>query len=150
VVERGGLENRCAASPYRGFESLPLRCVTRGPRRLDLVRGRRYGDGVIDDAVIDEAGRTLAANASSPARVVLFGSRARGEGRPDSDLDFLVIEERVDGKASEMVKLRAALPALGVPVDVLVVSEAEASKRGAVKGTLIHRALTEGRVLVEP
>lgn len=25
MVERGGLENRCAASPYRGFESLPLR-----------------------------------------------------------------------------------------------------------------------------
>ena len=25
MVERGGLENRCAVTPYRGFESLPLR-----------------------------------------------------------------------------------------------------------------------------
>lgn len=105
---------------------------------------------VIDDAVIAEAGRTLAASASSPARVVLFGSRARGDGGPDSDLDFLVIEERVEGKVAEMVRLRAALPPLGVPVDVVVVSADEASRRGVVEGTLIHRALAEGRVLVEP
>lgn len=105
---------------------------------------------MLDDAVIAEAGRTLAANASSPARVVLFGSRARGEGGPDSDLDFLVIEQRVERKATEMVKLRAALPPLGVPVDVVVVSEEEASRRSRVRGTLIHQALAEGRVLVEP
>jgi uncharacterized protein len=105
---------------------------------------------VIDESVIVAAGRTLAEHASSPARVLLFGSRARGEGRSDSDLDFLVIEDHVDRKAAEMVKLRAALPALGVPVDVLVVSAAEAARRGAVRGTVIHRALTEGRVLVEP
>jgi hypothetical protein len=30
VVERGGLENRCTASSYRGFESLPLRCNDEG------------------------------------------------------------------------------------------------------------------------
>lgn len=105
---------------------------------------------MVDDAVIADAGRVLAANASSPARVILFGSRARGEGGPESDLDFLVIEERVDGKAAEMVKLRSALPPMGVPVDVLVVSTEEARHRGSVKGTLIHRALAEGRVLVEP
>ncbi len=105
---------------------------------------------MIDDAVIADAARTLAANASSPARVVLFGSRARGEGGPESDLDFLVIEERVEGKAAEMVRLRAALPPLGVPVDVVVVSAADVSRRAGVEGTLIHRALTEGRVLVEP
>ena len=61
-----------------------------------------------------------------------------------------MIEERVQGKAAEMVRLRAALPPLGVPVDVVVVSADEASRRGTVEGTLIHRALAEGRVLVEP
>ncbi len=105
---------------------------------------------MIDDAVIAKAGRTLAASASSPARVVLFGSRARGEHRADSDLDFLVIEERVNSKLAEMVRLRASLPPLGVPVDVVVVSREEADRRGRRPGTLVHRALGEGRVLVEP
>ena len=69
-----------------------------------------------------DAGRMLAAHASSPAEVVLFGSRARGSARLDSDLDFLVIEDTVNSKLAEMVRLRDALPPLGVPVDVVVVA----------------------------
>jgi predicted nucleotidyltransferase len=105
---------------------------------------------VIDEAVIVEAARTLAAGASSPARVVLFGSRARGKGRPDSDLDFLVIEEHVASKLDEMVRLRDALATLDVPVDVVVVSRAEAERGRLRPGSLVRRALAEGRVLVEP
>ncbi len=48
---------------------------------------------------------------------MLFGSRARGDARDDSDLDFLVIEKHLDSKLSEMVRLRDALPPLAVPVD---------------------------------
>jgi len=103
---------------------------------------------MIDDAVIEDAGRRLAAAAGSPAKVVLFGSRARGAAGDDSDLDFLVIEARVKSKLNEMVRLRDALPPLGVPVDVVVVSEEEAARRERVPSTLVHRALREGRVLV--
>jgi len=98
--------------------------------------------------MIEEAGRRLAEAARSPARVVLFGSRARGEAGESSDLDFLVIEERVPSKLNEMIHLRNALPPLGVPVDVVVVSEEEAARRARVPSTLVHRALREGRVLV--
>jgi hypothetical protein len=70
-----------------------------------------YDAPVIDDAVIEDAGRRLAEAAGSPARVVLFGSRARGGARDDSDLDFLVIEAQVESKLDEMVRLRdASLP----------------------------------------
>lgn len=103
---------------------------------------------MVTETMIVDAGRRLADAAGSPARVVLFGSRARGDAHENSDLDFLVIERRVESKLSEMVRLRDALPPMGVPVDVVVVSEEEAARRERVPSTLVHRALREGRVLV--
>jgi len=102
---------------------------------------------MLTEAVIREAGETLARAARSPARVILFGSWARGEGRPGSDLDFLVIERELDSKLDEMVRLRDALPPLGVPVDVLVVSEDHARRWADVEGTMVNAALSEGRLL---
>jgi len=104
---------------------------------------------VIDDVVIERAGRTLAEAARSPARVVLFGSHARGDARPDSDLDFLVIEQDDDGHFEEMIRLRGCLPPLGVPVDVLVMSEQLVERRSKVPGTMVRTALREGRLIAE-
>jgi predicted nucleotidyltransferase len=105
---------------------------------------------MVTEEVITAAGRTLAGAARSPARVILFGSWARGDAGPDSDLDFLVIERELGSKVDEMVRLRDALPPLGVPVDVLVVSQEHADDWADVQGTMVHAALAEGRVLVEP
>jgi uncharacterized protein len=102
---------------------------------------------VIDEAVIREAGRRLAAAAMSPARVVLFGSHARGDAGPHSDLDFLVVEPDVDDELEEAVRLRRSLRGLGIPADVIVVSRERAEAWRNVTGTFLHAALAEGRVL---
>lgn len=101
----------------------------------------------VDDR-IKLAGDALAAAAPAGSRIVLFGSHARGDAAEGSDLDFLVIEEQVPSKLDEMVRLRDAIPPLGMPVDVLVVSVLEAEERRRAPGTLLHRALSEGRTLV--
>jgi hypothetical protein len=41
------------------------------------------------------------------------------------------------------------LGGLGVPIDVLVVAHEDANRRAAVRGTVVERALREGRVLVD-
>jgi len=46
---------------------------------------------VTDDLLQEVLRRIL--EVGSPLRIILFGSRARGQARPDSDLDLLVIEE---------------------------------------------------------
>lgn len=102
---------------------------------------------MIDDAVIQEAGRRLALAASSPARIVLFGSHARGDAGPDSDLDFLVVEPHVEDELEEAVQLRRSLRGLRVPADVIVVSQERADTLRDVPGSFLHRALAEGRVL---
>ncbi|MBS1868481.1 MAG: nucleotidyltransferase domain-containing protein [Actinobacteria bacterium] len=100
---------------------------------------------MVSGEVIETAGRRLAAAARQPARVLLFGSHARGDAGPDSDLDFLVIERDVPNRHEEMVRLGREVASLGVPIDVLVVSEAYAEEWGGVKNTVVHAALTEGR-----
>ena len=103
---------------------------------------------MVDSDVIEAAARRIAEAASSPARVILFGSAARGEMSSDSDLDFLVIEREVDDRLAEAVRLRKAVGQIGYPVDVVVMDEALAQSRGNVPGSMVERAFTEGRVLV--
>jgi predicted nucleotidyltransferase len=104
---------------------------------------------MIKSGVIERAAQTLAAAAGSPARVILFGSSARGDGGAESDLDFLVIKRNVKDRIAEAVRLRRALGDIGVPVDVVVLDEALAARRAKVPGTMVHHALREGRVVVE-
>ncbi len=99
------------------------------------------------EEMIAKAARILAQEAGPHAKVILFGSHARGNPRAGSDLDFLVIEPEVDGRHREMVRLRRSLRGIDAPIDVLVYSEQEARAWGQVPGTAIHEALHEGKVL---
>jgi uncharacterized protein len=102
---------------------------------------------LFDEATIQEAGRRLSEAAPLGAQVVLFGSHARGDAGPHSDLDFLIVEPSVDDPSGESVRLRRTLRGLGLFADVIVVSEHEAERWGVVRGSLIHTALSEGRPL---
>ncbi len=73
---------------------------------------------MIPEHTIQLAARLLG-DAPKPARVILFGSYARGDASDDSDLDFLIIEPELQDKFREMVRLRQILRPLKVPVDVL-------------------------------
>ena len=103
---------------------------------------------MIDEATIAEAGRRIS-EAAPAARVIVFGSHARGDARPDSDLDFLVIEPEVTDPGEEAVRLRRTLRGLRVPADVIVVDAGLARRRSVVAGTMVERALREGRVLAD-
>ena len=98
--------------------------------------------------LIDEAARRIA-RAAPGARVILFGSQARGEAGPDSDVDLLVIEPRVEDRFAEIVRLQRVLAPLRLPADVVVVSEAHVQEWGDVQNTMLHDALREGRVLAQ-
>jgi predicted nucleotidyltransferase len=102
---------------------------------------------MIDQAVIEEAGRRLARAAGDSAQVILFGSHARGDAGTWSDLDFLVVEPEVENEADESVRLMRELRDLRVPVDVVVVSRRYAEEWRDVRGGIVHSALDHGRVL---
>ncbi len=106
-------------------------------------------NSVVAEEMIERAGRALIDAASAPAKVILFGSHARGDADEGSDFDFLVIEHEVKDRLAEEVRLRRALRDLAVPVDVIVMDEALVRRRAKVKGTMVDRALREGRVVAE-
>jgi len=88
-------------------------------------------------------------SAAQPNKIILFGSYARGDATPDSDLDLMVILPGQPDKIAEMIRFRQAIGAVGTGVDVLVFSAEEAERRGQVPGTVVYWANKEGKVLYE-
>ncbi len=102
----------------------------------------------ISETLIQEAARRLGRAARSPARVVLFGSYARGEGDAESDLDFLVVQQDGFSRRREIVRLQETLSPLRLPAELLVISHEEAAQPERL-GEALRDALTEGVVLYE-
>lgn len=86
---------------------------------------------------------------SAPSRIILFGSQARGDADSGSDIDLMVIEPTVENMTLEAARLYRAVGWVGVGVDILVYSETEFARRSTVPGTVLHQALTEGKVIYD-
>lgn len=85
----------------------------------------------------------------NPRRVLVFGSYARGEAGPESDLD-LFIEMETDRRPPERAADVAALFGLRPwPLDVVVYTPEEVERLRGRGGTLLARIEREGRVLYE-
>ncbi len=84
-----------------------------------------------------------------PEKIILFGSRARGEAGPDSDIDLLIVLPGPLRRLEQTVDMRLALRGLGVAKDVFLATPEELVAHKDLPGTLIYPALREGRVLYE-
>ena len=82
-----------------------------------------------------------------PERIILFGSHARGEGGPDSDVDLLVVMPVEGPKHKKQVEIRVALRDIRVPKDIIVTTPEEFAWRKDVVGTIEYPAVREGRVV---
>lgn len=86
---------------------------------------------------------------TTPERIILFGSYARGEPDPDSDLDLLVIVPGIQHPRRESTRIRRALRGLLVPVDVIVATPEQVEQYRDSDVLIYGTALQEGRVLYE-
>jgi predicted nucleotidyltransferase len=104
----------------------------------------------VDQESIQTAIRVLLNEAPDGSKVILFGSYAKNAEKPASDLDFLVVEPVVIDRMKEVARLRFAvhdvLRVFMVPVDILVLSEAEFEQWRHAPNTIYHHADNEGQV----
>jgi predicted nucleotidyltransferase len=84
---------------------------------------------------------------AAPERIVLFGSAARGEAGPASDLDLLVIKPGRYHRGRLTEEIYLSLIGVGRSVDVLVVTPEDVDRYRDAPALVIAPALREGRVI---
>lgn len=104
---------------------------------------------MVDEKLIERAGRLLLDAAPPGSGVYLFGSYARGDAGPGSDLDFLVVEPELADQHGEMVRLRDVLRPLRVAADVVVTSRQVFEQWRTTPNNVLYQAAREGRALHE-
>jgi predicted nucleotidyltransferase len=83
-------------------------------------------------------------------RIILFGSRARGDFKENSDWDLLIIvEEKLsrDERLEILHLIRRKLADEFIPSDVIIKSREEVEERQKVIGSVIKSAMEEGILL---
>jgi len=82
-----------------------------------------------------------------PQKIILFGSWARGERGPHSDIDILVIQESSQPRPQRYAQVRRLFWGMGLPMDILVYTPEEFARYQAVPGSFTHTVALEGKVL---
>jgi predicted nucleotidyltransferase len=83
-----------------------------------------------------------------PTRVLLFGSRARGDHRSDSDYDLVLVGSKSSlNKVERMQRASDLLYPLGVTVDVFFYTESEFDAWKEEFSSIPELSLREGREL---
>lgn len=84
----------------------------------------------------------------NPRRIILFGSRARGDARTDSDYDLVVVfdDNTPDGQADWRHRYQARR---GFSADIVPCREAVLNDRARAIGSFAHTVVTEGVVVYE-
>jgi uncharacterized protein len=114
------------------------------------MAARYHANGlrVLDGELIEEVVRTIV-NALRPKRVVLFGSHARGDAGPDSDLDLMIEME------TELPFLERSLAVDRLfrhrlwALDAVVYTPAEVLRDANRPGTLLSMIEREARTLYD-
>jgi predicted nucleotidyltransferase len=83
-----------------------------------------------------------------PEKIILFGSFARGEQTPDSDIDLLVVLPHTGKSWRLAAQIRGSLQA-DYPVDLIVRSPAEVHQRVAEGDPFLSDIETNGQVMYE-
>ncbi len=82
-----------------------------------------------------------------PEKIILFGSSARGDLNPDSDVDLLIIKRETPHYGAERIRELSRIIERNIPVDFLVYRPEEFEKRVEMGDPFLKAIVKEGKVL---
>ena len=85
----------------------------------------------------------------NPEFILLFGSRSRGDARPDSDYDLLVVARTSLPPGRRACRAYLATNGLGVSRDILVYTPEEFERLSTWRSSVVAWAIREGRKVYE-
>jgi uncharacterized protein len=100
----------------------------------------------IEQSKLDEVVRRIV-EAVHPLRIILFGSAARGEARPGSDLDVMVVMPEGADRSEIAGLLYTRMIGMMVPIDILVATEADLVRHQDSLGSVHRDIVRQGRNL---
>lgn len=99
-----------------------------------------------EESILREVVRRIV-DKTRPRRIILFGSAARGAMGPDSDLDLLVVMPDGTHRRHVAKEIYRSLRGIGLPKDVIVVTEEDVNEYRNNPSLILKPALEEGRLL---
>jgi predicted nucleotidyltransferase len=112
------------------------------------IRYHSNGLRVIDHELIDEVVRTIVER-FNPKRIVLFGSQARGDAGPDSDLDLMIEMETNLSFLDRSIAIDRLFPGRRWPFDAVVYTPSEIERDTGRIGTLLSMIEADARTVYE-
>ena len=101
----------------------------------------------LDQSTLDDIIRRIV-EVAQPEKIILFGSAARGEMGPHSDMDLLVVKAGAH-RGSLTGHIYEKLYGVEAAVDVVVVTPTDVERYKDSHALVIKPALREGRVIYE-
>ncbi len=84
-------------------------------------------------------------NATHPIRIILFGSAARGEMGPDSDIDVMIVMPDGTHRLNTTRYLYRQMFGFGFPVDIVVTTPSILEQHKNNIGLIYRTVLAEGK-----
>jgi predicted nucleotidyltransferase len=116
----------------------------RSSGRLSREETHLNEEGRLIEEIVARIRRTI-----GPDRVILFGSRARGDAHPESDFDLLVVVDSDEPRYRRSAPLYRILADLPIEVEIMVYTPQEVAEWSSVPQAFVTTALREGKVLYE-
>jgi predicted nucleotidyltransferase len=113
------------------------------------VRGEKHASrqtGTVASPVLADIVRRIV-EVARPQQIVLFGSAARGEMGPDSDVDLLVVKSGRFHRGRLVEAIYRNLRGAGAPVDVVVATPEEIERYRNDTCLIVSPALRDGKVI---
>jgi predicted nucleotidyltransferase len=139
-----------AVSPHSDLQRQSRRTRRHAARSSEAVLRRRCMPGLVSKTTIRRDIKRMVKRIVQrfhPERIILFGSHARGDAGPDSDVDLLIVMPVAGSTFEKAIEIGVALHDIPIPKDIIVSRPEDFAWRKDIVGTIEWPAAHEGKVL---